>query len=56
MVTGCVINVMSDFNGSLCRLSIIQGEYPIRISHFPAKKPVMLGVMEVSGKKGEKEQ
>ena len=55
MVTGCAINVVSDFCCSLCRLFIIQGEYLIRISHSPAKKPVMLGVMEVS-KRGERKQ
>ena len=55
MVTGCAINVVSDFCCSLCRLFIIQGEYLIRISYSPAKKPVMLGVMEVSEKRGEKE-
>jgi hypothetical protein len=48
MVTGCAINVVSDFCCSLCGLVIIRGEYLIRISHVPAKKPVMLVVAEVS--------
>jgi hypothetical protein len=48
MVTGCAIDVVSDFYGPLDRLFIMQGEYLIRISHSPAKKSVMLGVMEVS--------
>jgi hypothetical protein len=32
----------------------MQGEYLIRIAHTPAKKPAILGVMEVSEKRGEK--
>jgi hypothetical protein len=48
MVTGCAINAVSKFYGSLCSFCIVQGEYLIRISHVPAKKPVMLVVSEVS--------
>src|SRR2546421_716595 len=54
MVTGCAIKVVSDFCCALCRLVIIQGEYLIRIVHSPAKKPVMLGVMEAAEKREEK--
>jgi hypothetical protein len=55
MVTGCATNVVSDFDGALCRLLIIHGEYPIGISHFPLKELVMLGVMEF-GDKGERKK
>jgi hypothetical protein len=51
MVTDCAINGVSDFYGSLCGLFIVQGEYLIRMSDAPAKKPVMLGVMGVSEKR-----
>jgi hypothetical protein len=54
MVTGCAINVVSVFCCSLCGLVIMQGEYLIRISHSPAEKPVMLGVIVVSEKRGER--
>ena len=55
MVTGCAIKVVSDFYCSLCRVVIIQGEYLIRIAYSPAKKPVMLGVMDVSKKRERKQ-
>ncbi|MGH8065543.1 MAG: hypothetical protein ACRERE_09960 [Candidatus Entotheonellia bacterium] len=50
MATGCAVNVESDSYCSLCRVFIVQGEYLIRISLSPAKKPVMLGVMDISKK------
>jgi hypothetical protein len=55
MVTGCAISAVSDFYCSRYGLLIIQGEYLIRIAHAADRKPVVLGVMEVSEKRGEKE-